>query len=114
MSVSVSRNFCSSTVFVVTRAPLHMCPLLERGIFTTCELLGRGKHRGKGKMPDYSRKFAPVLDRQVNQLASLLVQGRVGPVSSDKYKTLSNELMTMLYYLIYFIRSTHRYVLFTV
>ena len=31
-----------------------MCPLLERGIFTTCELLGRGKHRGKGKMPDYS------------------------------------------------------------
>ena len=90
---------------------LHMCPQLERGIFTTCELLGRGKHRetqGEGKMPDYSRKFVPVLDRQVNQLASLPGQGRVGPVSSDKYKTLSNEFMTMLYWLIYFIRSTHR------
>ena len=43
-----------------------MCPLLERGIFTTCELLGRGKHRGKGKMPDYSGNLPCI--RQVSQL----------------------------------------------
>ena len=79
-------------MFVVTGATLHCgathVPLLERGIFTTCELLGRGKHRGKGKMPDYSGNLPCI--RQVNQLVFLLGQGRFIKMTNIKLALISS------------------------
>ena len=54
-----------------------------------------GKHRGKGKMPDYSGNLPCI--RQVNQFVLHRGQGLILEVS-DTNRTVINELMPIMLY----------------